>query len=438
MIGKIIQNYRIVNELGTGAMGAVYEAVDTFVERPVALKVLRAELAHQPELIERFRTEAITLARLNHPNVALLYNFFKEGEDYYMAMEFVRGQSLESIIRSSGRLQADYSARIMAQTLEGIAHAHSMGVLHRDIKPANILVTGDGRVKVTDFGIARVLGSSRMTRHGRIIGTLEYIAPERIRGDESDPRSDLYSAGVVLYEMLTGRLPFTGQTDFELIKAQLELEPPALTEVLGRPGPAEWDAIIRKAMAKPADQRFQTAEEFALALPGLESAPRIAARTGSASLAPPPPAVAPPPLAVSVPDLAAPPVGSAQASVRKSPVMVVLLAATGVMVVLLVFTIVLRIRTSNAAKKEVPAVQSPGAITPSSQPLELPKNEVDSSGGQKPGAVVPSQSISGIDSTKPKPLTLAERRAAALRALEGGDSKSKDAKRSKALKALDQ
>ena len=262
MIGKRVQKYRIERELGSGAMGAVYEAVDTLTERPVAMKVLRAELARQPELIERFRSEAVTLARLNHPNIAILYDFFLEGEDYYMAMEFVRGQPLESIIRTAGRLESPMAARIMSQTLDGLSHAHSMGVLHRDIKPANIMVTGDGRVKVTDFGIARVLGSSRMTRTGRIIGTLEYIAPERIRGEEADPRSDLYSAGVVLYEMLTGRLPFTAQTDFELIKAQLEQEPTPVSDMLANGSAAEWDAVVQKAMAKSAEQRYQTAEEF--------------------------------------------------------------------------------------------------------------------------------------------------------------------------------
>jgi eukaryotic-like serine/threonine-protein kinase len=449
MIGKTIQNYRIVSELGVGAMGAVYEGVDTFVERPVAIKVLRAELARQPELIERFRSEAITLARLNHPNVALLYNFFREGEDYYMAMEFVRGQSLESIIRSSGRLQADFAARILAQTLDGLAHAHSMGVLHRDIKPANILVTRDGRVKVTDFGIARVLGSSRMTRHGRIIGTLEYIAPERIRGDESDSRSDLYAAGVVLYEMLAGKLPFTAQTDFELIKAHLELEPPVLEQICGSTASAAWDAIIHKAMAKSVEQRFQTAEEFAQALPGLESSPRTAARTASTPLGSSRLAAAPA-LSVSAaePGLSTVPAAAesapAHAPVRKSPLMMVLLAATGVMVALLVFTIVLRIRASSAAKSEIPAVQAPvqlpstaGGTSPASQPLDIPKQANDSSGSAQPDVALPADSLSGNDS-KSKAASAADRRAAALRALEGGDSKPKDSKRSKALKALDQ
>jgi serine/threonine-protein kinase len=221
MIGDIIGNYRIVRELGQGGMGAVYEGIDIMVERPVAIKMLKAELAGNPDVIERFRVEAVTLARLNHPCIATLYSFFREGENYYMVMEFVRGETLEDLIRRSGRLAAEYAADILAQTLDGMAHAHAMGVLHRDIKPANIMITGEGRVKVTDFGIARVLGSSRMTRDGRIIGTLEYLAPERIRGEEADVRSDLYSVGVVMYEAISGRLPFTADTDYDLMQAHL-------------------------------------------------------------------------------------------------------------------------------------------------------------------------------------------------------------------------
>ena len=262
MIGSMVGNYRIVRELGSGAMGTVYEGVDTLVERLVAIKVLRADLAKQADLVERFRSEAVTLARLNHPNVALLYNFFQQDGEYFMAMEYVQGHPLESLIINSQPLEPVFAASIMSQALDGLGHAHRMAVLHRDIKPANIMIMAEGRVKVTDFGIARVLGSSRATRHGRIIGTLEYIAPERIRGDESDPRSDLYSAGVVLYEMLAGRLPFTGQTDYELLKAHLEQEPPALQELAGHSAPEPWNAVVHRALAKSPADRFATAEEF--------------------------------------------------------------------------------------------------------------------------------------------------------------------------------
>jgi serine/threonine-protein kinase len=265
MIGQNVGSYRIVRELGAGAMGAVYEGVDLMLERPVAIKMLRAEIARQPELIERFRVEAVTLARLNHPNIATLYAFFRERDEYYMVMEFVRGQTLERLIQISGRLAPGQAGDILRQTLDGMAHAHALGILHRDIKPANIMVTPEGTVKVTDFGIARLLGSSRMTREGRIIGTLEYIAPERIRGEEADIRSDLYSAGVVLYEGLAGRLPFVSDTDFALIEAHLKQAPPALRE-LSVDCPPALEAAVRRALAKSPADRYPSAEEFGGAL----------------------------------------------------------------------------------------------------------------------------------------------------------------------------
>jgi len=453
MIGKRIQKYRIERELGSGAMGAVYEAVDTLTERPVAMKVLRAELARQPELIERFRSEAVSLARLNHPNIAILYDFFQEGEDYYMAMEFVRGQSLELIIRTAGRLEPSMAARIMSQTLAGLSHAHSMGVLHRDIKPANIIVTGDGRVKVADFGIARVLGSSRMTRTGRIIGTLEYIAPERIRGDEADPRSDLYSAGVVLYEMLTGRLPFTAQTDFELIKAQLEQEPTPVSDMLAAGSAAVWDAVVQKAMAKSPGQRYQTAEDFGLALPDLPAlsasgtrSPAIAVKPTRIPTADVPvnnfsPAQQEPAAAAWQPQAPAAPVKLTQ----KIPPMAMVLGAAGILaVMLLVAVIVMRVRASNEANggtTPTPAVEvsSPAG----SQPIE-PQKPVDSTITGQPAVTIPvgSGSADGPSAGKLNSpagkMTQTDKRAAALRALDGKDPSSKNSKRSAALKALDQ
>ncbi len=453
MIGKRVQKYRIERELGSGAMGAVYEAVDTLTERPVAMKVLRAELARQPELIERFRSEAVTLARLNHPNIAILYDFFLEGEDYYMAMEFVRGQPLESIIRTAGRLEPSMAARIMSQTLDGLSHAHSMGVLHRDIKPANIMVTGDGRVKVTDFGIARVLGSSRMTRTGRIIGTLEYIAPERIRGDEADPRSDLYSAGVVLYEMLTGRLPFTAQTDFELIKAQLEQEPTPVSDLLTVGSAAEWDAVVQKAMAKSTGQRYQTAEEFALALPDLPSLTASGSRSPAIAVKPTRIPTSEAPAGNFSPAQQEPAAAAWQSQAPAAPVkltqkippMAMVLGAAGILaVVLLVAVIVMRVRASNEANSgTTPAPAVEVAAPSASQPSE-PQKPMDPALTGQPAVTIPvgpsgaEGSAAGKLSSPTGRGSQTDKRAAALRALEGKDPSTKNSKRSAALKALDQ
>jgi serine/threonine-protein kinase len=442
MIGSTVQKYKIVRELGSGAMGAVYEAVDTLTERPVAMKVLRAELARQPELIERFRTEAVTLARLNHPNIALLYDFFLEAGDYYMAMEFVRGQSLETLIRKERCLEASVAGSIMQQMLAGLAHAHSMGVLHRDIKPANVLITEDMRVKVTDFGIARVLGSSRMTRHGRIIGTLEYIAPERIRGIETDARSDLYSAGVVLYEMLTGRLPFSGQTDFELIKAQLEQEPPPIGQILGTAANAEWEGVVRVAMAKSPDERFQTAEAFSAALPGVPSVVGSGVRTAARDLAPAyslggAASSGVPTASSSAPQNAA--VASRSSFLTRSPLMTVLLAATGVMTLLLIFTIVMRIRANNAARTDVPTGPQPTVVvTPSATGLPNGQNNAPQVEGLNP--VTPpdtGKNPATVTKAPQRPSSSESRRQAALDALEGKKPSSDKKKHDAALKALD-
>ncbi|MBN9658004.1 MAG: serine/threonine protein kinase [Acidobacteria bacterium] len=294
MTGRIIGNYRITRQLGAGGMGAVFEAVDTMVDRRVAIKMLHNEIASRPDLIERFRVEAATLAKLNHPCTATLYSFFRDGENYYMVMEFVPGRTLDQILRASGRLPVATARSILRQVLEGVAHAHSMGVLHRDIKPANIMISDDGHVKVTDFGIARVLGSARLTRVGSVIGTLEYLAPERIRFEEADHRSDLYSTGVVLFEALTGRAPFLGGSDRETLKAHLELPPPSLRE-LGVDCAPELENLLRRALAKRPDDRFQSAEEFRQALIAVPVAAPGPPPPPTAGTAPPVSAVAKPP-----------------------------------------------------------------------------------------------------------------------------------------------
>jgi len=288
MSGEMIGSYRLVRELGSGGMGTVYEAVDTMLERSVAIKMLRPEIASQPDLIERFRTEAVTLARLNHPSIATVFAFLHEGEKFAMVMEFVPGRTLEGVLSAIGRMQPELAAELVRQMLDGVAHAHGMNVLHRDLKPANVMVTAERAVKVTDFGIARILGASRMTREGRIIGTLEYIAPERVRGEEEDPRSDLYSAGVVLFELLAGRLPFVSDTDFGLLQAHLEQTPPEMSS-LGVECPVALQHVLTKALAKAPQGRYQSAQEFRDALAGAVDAapaPKTTRLAGAINTAP--------------------------------------------------------------------------------------------------------------------------------------------------------
>jgi serine/threonine protein kinase len=265
MIGQVIGSYRIEQKIGEGGMGSVYRGRDLMLEREVAVKALRPELARQPELVSRFRAEAVTLAKLNHSNIAVLYNFLRHGEEYYMAMEFVRGRTLEEVIKQDGAIAIERAVRLFCQALEGIAHAHAFGVIHRDIKPANLMLSPTDRVKVMDFGIARVLGTARQTKTGRLIGTLEYMSPEQMRGQETDARSDLYSLGIVLYEMLTGRAPFECDSDYELMRAQVEDQPPSPREFNGEISTAVELAVMR-AIAKDPAGRFQSASEFRAAL----------------------------------------------------------------------------------------------------------------------------------------------------------------------------
>jgi len=261
MIGQIIGNYKIEAKLGEGGMGAVYRGVDTMLDREVAIKALKPELASQTSVVERFRTEAVTLAKLNHPNVATLYTMFRQGEELYMVLEYVRGETLDNILQRRGALPAEEAIPVFCQVLDGIDHAHELGIVHRDIKPANMMLTEKGTLKVLDFGIARLLGSARMTRAGNIIGTLEYMAPEQVRGLETDGRSDLYALGMMLYEVLTGKLPFDTENEFELMKAQTELTP-APPRTLNPNIPPAVEAAIMKAIDKDPNKRFQTGGEF--------------------------------------------------------------------------------------------------------------------------------------------------------------------------------
>ncbi|HEV3469055.1 MAG TPA: serine/threonine-protein kinase [Pyrinomonadaceae bacterium] len=261
MIGQIVGNYKIEQKLGEGGMGAVYRGIDMMIEREVAIKVLRAELASQPQVVERFRSEAVTLAKLNHPNIATLYSFMRQGENFFMVLEFVRGATLDQVIQQRGALPVEQAVPLFCQVLDGIQHAHEYGIIHRDIKPANMMLTERGNLKVLDFGIARILGTARMTRQGNVIGTIEYMSPEQVKGLETDARSDIYSLGMLLYEMLTGRIPFDITNEFELMKAQIEQMPvaprainPAIPEVV--------EQAIGRAITKDPARRFQSAGEF--------------------------------------------------------------------------------------------------------------------------------------------------------------------------------
>jgi serine/threonine-protein kinase len=265
MIGQLVGQYRITEKLGEGGMGAVYKAVDIMIEREVAIKMLRPEIAGKPDLLQRFRSEAITLAKLNHAGIATLYNFMQQGENFFMVMEYVPGRTLEEVERERGALPWQIAVPLFEKILDAIQPAHEFGILHRDIKPANIMLTTWGAVKVMDFGIARMLGAARMTREGSMVGTIEYIAPERVKGKESDARGDIYSLGVVLFELLCGRLPFQCDSEWELMRCHLQDPLPALQD-LRVDVPRAVEEVVRRATAKSPESRFSSCDEFIQAL----------------------------------------------------------------------------------------------------------------------------------------------------------------------------
>jgi eukaryotic-like serine/threonine-protein kinase len=256
-----IGQYRIVEELGAGGMGIVYRAIDTELQREVALKRLRPEVATSPQLLERFRNEAKLQGRLNHPNITQLYSLVQTEDTFGIVMEFVDGVMVKDLLP----MRWEVAVAVVRRALDALAYAHDLGVLHRDIKPENILIDRRGAVKVMDFGIAYAIGSQRMTREKSIVGTLEYMSPERILGRPMDGRSDIYSLGILLFELISGRLPFEVSGEYELLRWHLEQDPPLLSSIAGTP--SSLDQVIARAMAKTPDKRYASCAEMADDLP---------------------------------------------------------------------------------------------------------------------------------------------------------------------------
>jgi serine/threonine-protein kinase len=260
MIGKTLGKYRFIERLGRGGMGTVYKALDETLDREVAIKVLNPELT-DTEVMRRFRAEATTLARLNHPEIATIYEIFRSDEDLLMVMELVRGETLEHLAKRCGPLPPERAAYLVGQVLDALEHAHGAGIVHRDLKPANVMVTEHGGVKIMDFGIARVAGAEHLTSDGHMMGTPAYMAPEQVVAKEVDARADLYAAGVLFYRLLTGNLPFQADTAIGMVQKQLSDQPtPAHVHRADLPDWCE-DVLTRALQKSPAD-RFQTAEEF--------------------------------------------------------------------------------------------------------------------------------------------------------------------------------
>ena len=265
MIGTEIASYRILEKLGQGGMGVVYKAVDTGLDRMVAMKVLNPDLSKNPELVERFRAEARAQANLNHTNLATLYAFMVHQGTAIMVMEFVEGETFAQMIRRRGPIPEVEAIPLFRQALLGIGYAHRAGILHRDIKPSNLMLNKNGLVKVMDFGIAKVMGARGMTRTGTQLGTLAYMSPEQIQNRSVDIRSDIYELGITLYEMLTGHLPFESDSEFQIMQDHVYTPPPPPSQYYPYINKGV-EKVILKSIEKNADARFQTVEQFGAAL----------------------------------------------------------------------------------------------------------------------------------------------------------------------------
>jgi len=265
-----IGKYDVTDKLGEGGMGVVYKGVDPGIGRPVAIKMMTGGFADNPDLLKRFQREAQSAGTLQHKNIVIIYELGTHEGNPYMAMEYISGESLESMVSSRRRMSMVDKLAIMIQVLDGLNYAHEHGIVHRDIKPGNIMVLKDGTVKIVDFGIARISDNS-MTKTGQIVGTINYMSPEQFNGHVVDGRSDIFSAGVMFYEFLTGELPFDAPETPSVILKILNEKPPPLNKYLQN-FPPELEEIVNKALAKDREERYATCEDFAFDLTRLQEA----------------------------------------------------------------------------------------------------------------------------------------------------------------------
>ncbi|KAF1086760.1 Serine/threonine-protein kinase PrkC [Sporotomaculum syntrophicum] len=263
MIGKMLGNrYEILEKLGGGGMAIVYKGRDTYLNRYVTIKVLRPEFTSDEDFIRRFKREAQAVASLSHPNIVNIHDVGQEENIHYLVMEYVQGDNLKNVIRKNGVLAPEQAVRFAMQVCEALEHAHENHIVHRDVKPHNILITEGGRAKLTDFGIALEATASTITRTDTIVGSVHYLSPEQARGEIPTTQSDIYAVGILLYEMLTGRQPYSGDSPIAIAIKHIQETPQPVNEV-NQDVPAELAAVVMKAMEKKPEDRYKSAGEMA-------------------------------------------------------------------------------------------------------------------------------------------------------------------------------
>jgi len=266
------RRYHVRSRIAHGGMATVYLATDTRLDREVALKVMHADLARDDDFVSRFIGEAKSVAKLSHPNIVGVYDQAADGQYLYLVMEYVPGRTLRALLRERGWLPWQEALSVMDPVLAGLSAAHQAGIVHRDVKPENVLITADGRVKVVDFGLARASAAAGNTRAGTIIGSVSYIAPEQVTGGRTDSRTDVYSAGIMLFEMLTGRVPFSGDTPLAVAYAHVNTDVPVVSSVVGGIPPSV-DQLVRAATSRDPGPRPGDAGAFLRAARSLRGIP---------------------------------------------------------------------------------------------------------------------------------------------------------------------
>lgn len=384
MIGNTLGNYRITQKIGQGGVGEVWKAVDLTLDREVALKVLRPELAAQEGVVARFRTEALALARLNHPNVATIHGFQTDGGTPTIVMEYIPGQTLHALVRGFGPMQCERALPLFFQVLDAIGHAHDHGIVHRDLKASNVMLSHQGIVKMLDFGIARVVGSVHLTQGPSSFGTPSWMAPEQVRGEEADVRTDVYALGLLLYWLVTARMPFEGDNPFDIQRAHVDTAPPSPRE-FAPALPETIEKAILRALAKQREERFPSAaamraavsEGFAAAITVPLSSHAIdheVTQTLGAIDDPPELFVAPP--TVEIPALAAEPIEVSPERVQR--ISWIPLAVGALLLVLAIATLARSLREpvaapsapTAAAATEAPLVRAPEPVAIAPAPTE--------------------------------------------------------------------